>query len=113
MAVSGPGSSLKECQESTLENAGCALPKIAVYESGGVKNCYCSSSTKCQRNGSTWQMLYELHGTLPIKPEGKPYPGKSFKTYKETCQCQKTNTCTKTPSTWQDTYVQVSLTSFI
>ena len=97
---------LRECQEATLEHAGCAVPKIAVWESGDVKNCYCSSTPKCQRNGSSWQMLLQLHGELPIKPEGKPYLGKSFTKCKETCKCTKTASCTSTPSSWQNTYVQ-------
>ena len=98
--------SAQECLESTLDNAGCVVPKIAVYESGDVKNCYCSSTPNCQRNGSSWQIVFDLHGKLPAKPAGKPYPKKSYQICKETCQCRSTETCTSTPSSWQDTYVQ-------
>ena len=55
----------KECQINTLENSGCAEPKVAVYQTGDVKNCYCSNTSTCEKKPSSWQDAYTFTGTPP------------------------------------------------
>jgi hypothetical protein len=51
--------SLSDCQSNTIDNQLCASPKITIYESGDVKNCYCANVSTCTKEISSWQVLYE------------------------------------------------------
>ena len=57
--------SLLACQADVTDEAGCAAPKTAVYQSGDVRNCYCANTTTCTRHPVTWQDTYVHHGTEP------------------------------------------------
>ena len=54
-----------ECKASTLGSAACGTPKVAVYQSGDVKNCYCANSSQCDEVKVSWQDSYVHHGPPP------------------------------------------------
>ena len=54
--------SLPQCQADVLDQAGCAAPKTAIYQSGSVENCYCANTTICTQQPVSWQDLYKHHG---------------------------------------------------
>ena len=67
--------SVAECQAKTLDAAGCGTPKTAVYESSGVRNCYCANSSTCTPTPSSWQDRYVHSGPPP--PPWTETPGKA------------------------------------
>lgn len=54
-----------ECKALALETDACAEPKTIVYQSGDVKNCYCTNTSTCTLGYSSWQDVYVHQGALP------------------------------------------------
>ena len=59
--------SLRECQAAAEGDGGCvgAPTKVAVYETGGVQNCYCANAT-CTEVPSSWQDLFRQPAAPPL-----------------------------------------------
>ena len=49
---------LVDCQANTLADSHCAEPKTAIYQSGDVQNCYCSTTPQCNASVSSWQVWF-------------------------------------------------------
>lgn len=61
--ANGDGSTLEGCKAMAELTGVCAHPKTVAFESGGNHNCYCATSSSCEKAASDWLSLHVQEGS--------------------------------------------------